>query len=506
MLKPPSRNGGRRFSSLSDAAIRLEAEGRRRSHTQNEHPMTASKPPLLPHATRDLARFAAGLDFAQLPSEVIARLKLSILDSIGVCLHGVTLPWTKHVQAMVEAEGARAEASIFGSGKKTSAANAALVNSTAGHAFELDDIHKQSIIHPGSLATPVALALAEAKGGSSGRELLTAIAAGYEVGARVGNAATVRLLLDGFHPQGTSGAFVAAATAARMLGLDAEQTLHCLGIVGSQAGGLMAAQEGAMVKRFHSGRAAQSGVYSAQLARRGFTGIEDVLEAAYGGFLVTHSGDPAPALLTAELGSAWETLNVGYKPYAAVTSIHTALDALLGIMREHGLSADDIAGVEASISQPTYVHCAWEYKAQGLTAAQMNLYFGLALIAIDGNAFVEQYREERLKDPKVLDFIKRISARVDPEIEAMGAAFRHAARVTVTTRDGRTLKAEMLNRRGSAENPLTPEDVERKFREVVRSCLDGRHIERVVAIVQDLEKQDSVDELVRLMGAPTHHR
>jgi 2-methylcitrate dehydratase PrpD len=231
-----------------------------------------------------------------------------------------------------------------------------------------------------------------------------------------------------------------------------------------------------------------------------------VLEAAYGGFLATHSDGPAPGLLTAGLGSVWETLNVGYKPYAAVTSIHTALDALLQIMRKHGLTADDIAGVEASVSQPTYVHCAWEYKAQGLTAAQMNLYFGLALIAIDGNAFVEQYREERLRDPKVLDFIKRIRARVDPEIEAMGAAFRHAARIAVTTRDGRTLKAEMLNRRGSAENPLTPGDIERKFREVVRSCLAAPDIERIVAIVRDLEKTDSVDELIRIMGAPTHGR
>ncbi|MGH6620560.1 MAG: MmgE/PrpD family protein, partial [Alphaproteobacteria bacterium] len=264
----------------------------------------------------------------------------------------------------------------------------------------------------------------------------------------------------------------------------------------------MAAQEGAMVKRFHSGRAAQSGVYAAELARRGFTGIEDVLEAAYGGFLATHSDNPAPEKLVAGLGSEWETLNVGYKPYAAVTSIHTALDALLQIMRDHALRADDIAAIEASVSQPTYVHCAWEYKAQGLTAAQMNLYFSLALIAIDGNAFVEQYREARLKDPKLLGFIERISARVDPEIEAMGAAFRHAARITVTTRDSRVLKAEMLNRRGSAENPLTPGDVERKFREVVRSCLDARHIGRVVAIVQDLEKQDDAGELIRIMGAP----
>jgi 2-methylcitrate dehydratase PrpD len=464
--------------------------------------MSASKPPLLLNATRDLARFSATLQFDDIPAEVIGHIKLSILDSIGVCLHGVTLPWTRHVQDMVEAEGARAEASIFGSGKKTSAANAVLVNSTAGHAFELDDIHKESIIHPGSLALPVALALAEAQGSASGQALITAIVAGYEVGARVGNAATVRLLLNGFHPQGTSGAFVAAATAARMLGLDPDQTLHCLGIVGSQAGGLMAAQEGALVKRLHSGRAAQSGIYSAQLARRGFTGVEDVLEAAYGGYLVTHSDNPAPEKLTAGLGTIWEVSNVGFKPYAAVTSIHTALDALLQIIRDNGLGADDIAAVDVAISEATYVHCAWEYKAQGLTAAQMNLYFGLAMIAIDGNAFVEQYREDRLQDPAVLDFIGRITARIDPEIEAMGAAFRHAARVSVRTHDGRSLDAEILNRRGSAENPLSADDVERKFRDVVRSCLPAAQIEDLIGLVQGLESQSTVDDLVRIMAAP----
>ena len=466
--------------------------------------MSASQPPLLPHATRDLARFSANLGFEDIPAEVVEHMKLSILDSIGVCLHGVTLPWTRHVQAMVEAEQSRPEASIFGSGIKTSAANAALVNSTAGHAFELDDIHKESIVHPGSLALPVALALGEARAKTSGRDLISAMVAGYEVGARVGNAATVRLLLKGFHPQGTSGAFTAAASAAHMLKLDPQQTLHTFGIVGSQAGGLMAAQEGAMVKRFHSGRAAQSGVYSALLARRGFTGIEDVLEAAYGGYLVTHSDQPAAPKLTAGLGSVWETLSVGYKPYAAVTSIHTALDALASIMREHRLAAADIAAIEAGLSQPTFVHCAWEYKAQGVTAAQMNLYYGLAMIALDGAAFVDQYRDERLGDPRVLDLVKRIGARIDPEIEAMGAAYRHAARVKVTTRDGRELRAELLNRRGSAENPLKPEEIDTKFRAVVRQCLAPRDIETVVSAVRRMESVDDLSELVRIMGAPTY--
>ena len=465
--------------------------------------MSSTHPPLLANATRDLAAFAANLKFEDIPREALERIKYCALDSIGCCLFGVTLPWTRHVQAMAEDEGAKPVASIFGSGRKTSVAQAVLVNSTAGHAFELDDIHKESIVHPGSLATPVALAFAEAANGAPGRDVITGMIAGYEVGTRVGNAATMSLFLRGFHPQGTSGAFVAAATAGRMLGLDANQLQHALGIVGSQAGGLMAAQEGAMVKRFHCGRAAQSGVYSALLARRGFTGILDVLEAPYGGFLSALSDKPNAQRLTAGLGTVWETVNVGYKPHASVTSIHTALDALAGIMRENQLKADDVAAVDAGLSHMTHVHCAWEYKAQGVTAAQMNLYYGLAVIALDGMAFVDQYREERLRDPRILDFIRRISARVDRGIEAMGAAFRHAARVSVTTRDGRTFEREILHRRGSPENPLAPADVEYKFRHVARACLSPANIDKVVQLVAKLDTLDSSSELIAILAAPT---
>ena len=465
--------------------------------------MSSSQLPLLENATRDLAQFAAALRYEDIPCEAVECIKLSVLDSIGCCLFGASLPWTRKVAALAEGEGARPVASLMGMGRKSSVALAVLVNSTAGHAFELDDIHKESIVHPGSLAMPVAMAYAEAAGGAPGRDVITAMIAGYEVGTRVGSAATMSLFLRGFHPQGTSGAFVAAATAGRMLKLDAGQMQHALGIVGSQAGGLMAAQEGAMVKRFHSGRAGQSGVYSAELARRGFTGITDVLEAHYGGYLSTYSDKPSPQRLTAGLGTVWETVNVGYKPHASVTSIHTALDALADIMREHKLKADDITEVDAGLSHMTHVHCAWEYKAQGVTAAQMNLYYGLAVIALDGMAFVDQYREDRLHDPQILGFIKRVRAHVDPEIEGMGAAFRHAARVTVKTRDGRTLKREILHRRGSPENPLKPADVEYKFRNVARACLSQPHTDRVMKLVAALETLDSTAELIGILAAPT---
>ena len=464
--------------------------------------MTDTKAPLLAGATRDLARFGSALRFEQVPPEVVARIKSSVLDSLGCCLFGATLPWTRRVAELARHEGAAPVASVIGMGQRTSASLAVLVNSTSGHAFELDDIHKESIVHAGSIATPVALALCEELGKRSGKDLITAMVAGYEIGTRVGNAATTSLFFRGFHPQGTSGAFVAAATAARMLGLDAPTFQHALGIVGSQAGGLMAAQEGAMVKRFHSGRAAQSGIYSARLAASGFTGILDVLEAPYGGYLSTYSDEPNPQRLTDGLGQTWETLNVGYKPHASVTSIHSAQDGLLDILRENDLKADDVAQVEAGLSPMTHVHCAWEYKAQGVTAAQMNLYYGLAVIALDGVAFTEQFQEGRLAEPRTLDLIRRMTAYVDKEIEAMGPAFRHASRLKVRTRDGREFTKLTLHRRGSPENPLSPGEIVDKFYSVVAPCMQRADADRIVGLVDRLDSLPDLDALVQAVAAP----
>jgi 2-methylcitrate dehydratase PrpD len=462
--------------------------------------MALKHQPYQENATRDLARFAANLRYEDIPAPVVAHMKLCLLDSLGCGIFGATLPWTRIVSDLVVEEGASPKSTIYGRRERTSAANAALVNSTACHAYELDDIHKLSMFHPGSIAVPVALALAQSEGRVDGRQLITALVAGYEVSNRIGMAAGMPLFFRGYHPQGAIGVFTGAATAARLLGLDAEQMQNALGIGGTQAAGLMAAQEGSMVKRFHSGRSAQSGVYAGLLARKGFTGIADVVENGYGGFLSTISGDPKPEFLTAGLGSTWEVLAMGFKPYACVTSIHSALDGLRQIMKHEGLTADDIERVDVGLSPMTHVHCAWEYKAQGVTAAQMNLYFGLGAIAVDGDAFVAQYREERVADPRILKFIEKINAIVDPEIEKLGARGRHAMRMKVTKKTGETFDTYIEHRRGSPENALSWADMERKFRLLCAECTDEARATRIVDLVKNVEKMPEVGVLCTEMA------
>lgn len=449
--------------------------------------------------TRQLAKFAADLQFEDIPAALIEKIKLHILDGLGVCLHGAALPWTKRVADMVISEGGNGAAALWGSSARTSVSQAVLVNCTAGHAFEMDDIHKESVLHPNSLAVPVALAIAGCNPGLNGRDVLTGIVAGYEVGTRVGNAATTALFLNGFHPQGTSGAFVAAATAGRLLGLGAEAMQNALGIAGSMGAGLMAAQEGAMVKRLHAGRAAQSGVYAAMLAQREFTGISNILEAEYGGFLSAFARDYKLEKLTVGLGNDWEAGKVGFKMYPNVTSIHAALDALKFLLSENGLKADDIRLLEVGCGHMTYVHTAWEYKPVSVTAAQMNIFYGLAVMAVRGVVTAADYVEDRIADPAVLSFMNRIKPFEDTEIESRGPDSRHAVTMKLHTVSGQVFSHDIYARRGSPENPVSYEEVQTKFFGNVAERISTPCAKKIAALVKDFENLATMDEFNTLL-------
>ena len=329
-------------------------------------------------ATKSLAKFAAELEFNKIPENILNYLKLLFLDGVGCCIHGNTLEWTKTLEEVVTNYN---QCSIIGTNKKTTLLNAVLINSTAGHGFESDDIHRESILHPNSIVVPVSINVAEKMGNINGKKFLTSVVAGYEVATRIGSAAGTELLLRGFHPQGTHGTIAAAITAGKLMDFSTDQMVHAIGIAGSLGAGLMAAQEGAMVKRLHSGRAAQAGVLAAQLSAKNFTGIQNIVEADYGGFLSSFSGKNDFNRSIRNLYKEWECMNTGIKPYASVTSIHTALDCLKNIMEKNNISVKNIKNIKAKISHPTYVHCAWNYKNHNITSAQMNIYYGLALIA-----------------------------------------------------------------------------------------------------------------------------
>lgn len=452
--------------------------------------------------TEGLAEFASVLTFDDLPVEVVKYVKLLLLDSLGVCIYGSRLPWTAKLFDMVAAERAGEVASVFGWSCKTSPALAALVNASAGHGFELDEIHRDSHLHPGSIVWPVCFAMAEYRGRPvSGKELLTAAVAGYEVGIHVGLAGGHGAFMQGFHPQGVIGTFAAAAAAAKMMKLQGEETLHAMGIAGSQSSGLMAAQEGAMVKRMHAGKAAQSGIYAALLASRGFTGIDNIVDATFGRFLSSYCSLRFPERLLLGLGVEWETLNVFYKPFASAASMHTALDGLRRLMLEAGIVAWEIRRLEIGCSGAMFQHCAWRYVPRGVASAQMNLMFGLASMALKGDVGVGSFTEDALSDPAVLDFIDRIEAFIDPEIEGFGPEGRHAARVIVHTVDGSRYETLQCYRPGTPENPSPPGAIEAKFHGLVSRRFDSATSGRLESLVMNMEASDDISEMLSIVGA-----
>jgi aconitate decarboxylase len=442
-----------------------------------------------------LAQFASELAFDDVPLAVTGHARRSLMDTLGCGLHGAGLPWCEMTRELVRDEDCARQATVWGSDLRTSSRQAGWLNATAGHAFEYDDVHMGGMIHTGSLTVAAAMAVGEPLGGT-GASLLTAMVAGCEVGARVGLAVGTRHFTAGFHPQGTVGAFAAAATAGRMLGLDPEQMQHALGIAGSHAAGLMAAQRGAMVKRLHSGHACQSGIVAAQLAAKGFTGIPDVLEAEFGGFCSAMGGGSVDlAKLTDGLGARWETAEIGFKLYPSCAAAQSSIEAIRLLRLRDGLQPGDVAAVTIRTSTHTKLHCGWPYEPSGVTAAQMSIPYGVACILLNGRMSAGQFAPDAIADPDVLALAARVEVVADKEHDQLGPSRRYAADVSVRTTAGEVLRIAVDDRPGNISMPLSRQQLEDKFTDLSEPVIGADGAARLMRLVDGIEHLADVREL-----------
>ena len=454
--------------------------------------------------TQNIARFVAGLQYGSIPGEVRSRIKLLILDALGCALYGAHLEWCLILQETLARLDHGTACAVWGTARRLSAPHAALANGTQVQGFELDDVHRAGVLHVGAVVLPALLAIAEMRRNLSGEEFLAAAVAGYEIGPRVGLCMGPEHIAQGWHSGATVGVFAAAAGAARGLGLDAGRTVHALGIGGTQAAGLMAAQYGAMVKRMHAGRASQSGLYGALLAEQGFTGIEEVFESEYGGFCTTFSRSRDRfnlAELTAGLGETWQTMGVALKFYACVGSNHTTLDALRELQAGHSFRADEIQQIVVHASQATLDHAGWKYQPRGLTAAQLNLAFCAATWLLEGDCFVDQFTADVVADPARIALAGKVEVRHDPAITARGASFRHMVRVEVTLRGGKRLDCTKEAARGSEKSFAGAGDIIAKFEKLAAHALPKPRVAELRDAVLGLEKLPDAARIADLMGA-----
>jgi aconitate decarboxylase len=455
-----------------------------------------------PH-TSAIAQFISQLRFEDIPADVITRIKLLILDSLGCAFYGSDLEWSRILRATLAKLDTTKACRVWGTPERLSAPHAALVNGTLIQSFELDDVHRQGVLHVGAVTLPPLLAVTELRPGLSGRDFLTSAVAGYEIGPRVGKCMGPQHIGQGWHSGATVGVFSAVSGAAAALRLSSEQAVHALGIAGTQSSGLMAAQYGAMVKRMHAGRAAQSGLYGALLAEAGFTGIVDIFESPYGGFCSTFSRSTDRFNLDElswELGRQWETMRISLKFYSCVGSNHTTLDAIRMMQNKTRFGADDIASIVVHGSQVTVEHAGWPYKPQGLTSAQLNLPFCVATLLLEGDVFVDQFTDAAVDDQRRIELSKKVSVVEDPVITNRGSNYRHMVRVEVHLKNGVKLEQTVEVPRGSEASFASEAKIVQKFKKLATHVVSDGKADEVVNLVLGAEKLARAEQIAQALA------
>ncbi len=446
--------------------------------------------------TRALAEFAAELRYEDIPSAVIEGAKDLMVDWLGSALAGKgarpVMALEQFAAAMGPSDG-RSE--IIPTRGSTSPLFAALINGAASHVAEQDDVHNGAVFHPATVVFPAVLAVAQAED-ASGRDLLVAAIAGYEVGIRVGEFLG-RSHYKIFHTTGTAGTLASAAAVSRLLGIDADATQHALGSAGTQAAGLWEfLRDAADSKQLHTAKAAADGLLSAYLARSGVTGARRILEGAQG-LAAGMSTDSDPSRLTDGLGTRWATIETSYKLHASCRHTHPAADALLSLMAQEGLSHDRIARVTARVHQGAIDVLGQVTEPTNLHQAKFSMGTVLGLIAVRRGASLDDF-EHALDDARVSAFREKVRMVLDDEVDSAYPR-RWLGRVDVETTDGRTLHGRVDVPKGDPENSLTRAELAEKAVRLARYGGSATEAEVRAAIerIWDLDAVDRAGRLVR---------
>ena len=413
----------------------------------------------MPTPSAQLAAFAAHLRFEHLPQAVVRKTEDLLVDWFGsaVAGHGSrpVASIARFAQVMGAGQGA-AEAIV--SRTSNSPYWAAMANAAASHVAEQDDVHNGSVFHPATVVFPAAVAVAQAMG-ASGRDLLTASVAGYEVGIRVGEFLG-RSHYKVFHTTGTAGTLAAAAAVGHLLKLDAQQMLHALGSAGTQAAGLWEfLRTAADSKQLHTAHAAAAGVMAAYLAQDGFTGAAQILEGPQG-MAAGMSSDADPAKLVDGLGTRWATAETSFKYHASCRHTHPAADALLQVMQQHRLQPGDLAGVVTHVHQGAIDVLGPVVKPVTVHQSKFSMGTVLALVAQFGHAGLAEFDQHFLSDATQA-LRDKVTMQLDAEVDGAYPR-RWIGKVTVTTTDGRVLHGRVDEPKGDPGNTLSRDELNAK--------------------------------------------
>lgn len=454
--------------------------------------MPAKKPVAAGSPTQQLCAFLSSIRYDDLPEPVVARTEELFLDWFASALAGKGARPVETLHAFATAMGPReGSAEDLLSRKGTSPFFAALINGAASHFVEQDDLHNSSVLHPGTVVFPAVLAAAQDVG-ATGKDLIAASVAGYECGVRVGEFLG-RSHYKIFHTTGTAGKLAAAAGVAHILKLDADKMQHALGSAGTMAAGLWEfLRDAADSKQLHTAKAAADGLMAAYIARDGFTGGREIFEGKQG-MAAGMSSDADARWLTDGLGTRWATAETSFKFHASCRHTHPAADALLTLMQQHKLKADDIVKVTAHVHQGAIDVLGPVTDPQTIHQSKFSMGFVLALIATLGRAALADFTEKALKNNELRSFHDRVTMVLDAEVDGAYPR-RWLGRVSVQTRDGRTLECRVDTPKGDPENTLSRAELEDKAQRLVgySGAATPEEMKQVIARIWRLRNEPSV--------------
>lgn len=446
-----------------------------------------------------ISEIGVKLKYEDISPEVIENSKKFILDLLG-CIIGA-----KQVQSSVTMVdtvlelGGNPDSTVIGYGFKTSPAMAALANGTMGHAFDMDDDHREGTQHSSVVVFPAVLATAE-KFKLTGKALLTSFVFGSEVTIRLGEAFLGQTYYQGFHPTGTCGVFGAAAGVAKLLELDRVRMMYALGMAGSQAAGLLEWKaQGTWTKRLQAGHPAMCGVLSGLLAQKGYTAPATILEGE-DGFIRAYSYKDTWDLnkITDRLGEKWEMSDTSIKVHACCRFSAPLADCALDLHKQ-GVDPNMVEEILAKVNKYSIkVLCIPEerkYKPQTVVDAQFSLPYAIAVGICKGRETIAEYTEEAIKDPYVLDLASKVKWVLDPEAEAVYPKY-YPCTIIVKTKDGRQYVSHVDYPKGDPENPVSFSETIEKFRFMAGHTIDKNKMDRIVDMVSRMEKLEYVDELI----------
>jgi 2-methylcitrate dehydratase PrpD len=451
------------------------------------------------HETATLASYVADLKYDDIPPEVLDRAKALTLDFLGSAIRARRdAESTPSLLKMLEALAldGTGNSTVFGDTKTWTPAVAALLNGAFGHSLDFDDTHADSSLHASAPVVPAAFAVGEMVG-ASGRDVLTAIVAGYEVCCRLGNALDpTSHYARGFHPTATAGTYGAAAAAAKLFGLSEQQIISAFGVSGSQAAGsLQFLVNGAWNKRYQVGAAAMNGVIAATLARNDFVGATESIEGKHG-LLVGYSDNAHPDKAVSGLGTSYETMKIGVKPYPSCRYTHAALDAIIAMRREHNLTPDQIKRVEVGLHR-NGIRLTGDAETKrhprSIVGGQFSMYFTGAVALDQGRFGWDDY--DRLGEASIDALADKFEVVQDDRLE-IGRSHPFGARVSITTGDG---VHERLFADPSGEPDSFPDaaTMQQKFLTLARPVLSGR-AEQFADAILSLERFERVEKATQL--------